>query len=82
MAKANKQFDYLVTYYPASVVRDTSATQRKAEATIVQAGSVTRALAKFKRTDEYQGSLIVAIAPDSEGRYDVGPVTVDLSELE
>lgn len=82
MAKANKQFDYLVTYYPADVVRDASATQRKAEVMIVQAGSVTRALAKFKRTDRYQGSLIVAIAPDSEGRYDVGPVEVNLQWTE
>lgn len=82
MAKANKQFSYLVTYYPEGTVRDLSATQRKADATVVTAGSATRALAKFKRTPEYSGSLVVAIAPDSEGRYDVGPVTVDLSEFE
>ncbi len=82
MAKANKQFDYLVTYYPADVVRDVPATKRVAEVAIVTAGSATRALAKFKRTDSYSGSLILAIAPDNESRYDVGPVTVDLSEFE
>ena len=82
MAKANKQFDYLITYYTADVVRDIPASKRAAEVTIVTAGSATRALAKFKREPEYTGSLILAIAPDNGGRYDVGPVTVDMSEFE
>lgn len=82
MAKANKQFWYVISYYTRNVVDSQSSTQREAQSTTVQAGSATRALAKFKRMDEYEGSLIVAIAPYNEGRYDVGPVTVDVSAVE
>ena len=82
MAKANKQFLYLISYYTREEVRDKPATQRGSKSAVVAAGSATRALAKFKRMDEYEGSLIIAIAPHGEGRYDVGPVTVDVSELD
>lgn len=82
MAKANKQFTYLVSYYTRETLEGTPATQRASKSVLVQAGSATRALAKFKRMDEYEGSLVIAIAPDDEARYDVGPVTVDLSEFE
>lgn len=82
MAKANKQFRYVITYYTRNEVESLPATQRKAQATLVQASSATRALAKFKRTSDSEGALIVAIAPENEGRYDVGPVTVDVTQVQ
>ena len=83
MAKTNKQFDYLVSYYSRQEVEDKTATQREPDGVIVQASSVTRAVTKFKRENpSAQGCLIVSVVPDSGGRYDVGPVTVDLSEFE
>lgn len=82
MAKANKQFWYVISYYTREEVESKPATQRVSQWTLLAAGSAPRALAKFKRTEEYEGSLIIAIAPHGEGRYDVGPVTVDLSEAE
>lgn len=83
MAKANKQFEYLISYYTREMVESVSATGRTSQSALVQAGSATRALAKFKRENpSLTGALIIAIAPHSEGRYDVGPVTVDLSEFE
>lgn len=83
MAKANKKFTYLVSYYTKATVEDIPATKRETETALVEASSVTRALAKFKRDDAYQEvGVVVSITPDDEARYDVGPVTVDLSEFE
>lgn len=83
MAKANKQFTYLVSYYTRETLEAVPATKRETEAVPVEASSVTRALAKFKRENpSAAGALIVSVAPDDEARYDVGPVTVDLSEFE
>lgn len=83
MAKANKKFDYLVSYYTRDQVENVPATKRESSTTIVDATSVTRALAKFKRENPgAAGCLIVSVVPDGESRYDVGPVEVELQWTE
>ena len=73
-----KKFRYVISYYTRDEINSTSPTQRKASTATVEASTVGRALAAFKRDPEaLKDSVVVSVTPDDEGgKYDVGPVEV------
>ena len=77
-----KKFHYLIAYYTRNEVESNAPTQRKANTFTVETSNATRAITAFKKTPESKDAVIVAVVPDDEnGKYDVGPVSIDSSLL-
>ena len=77
-----KKFTYIIAYYTRDEVDSTTPTQRKASTFTVETSNATRAITAFKKTPESKDAVIVAVVPDDEnGKYDVGPVSIDSSLL-